>query len=203
MWGGRAAADRGALHISLPGVHGYVAFRNGVSGAGCRSSLLVAVSLCGSTPISAIESLGLSGRGGQGNPCPEGCVLGPEFSEAFSQQLEFLLAPSSGGAQAVQFRPDPIEPALCRLVSSALGLQRCVRLGQARPWLRRDRPAAVGSVRLPERDRRRRRVLLRTWRVLPRRGAEHGMPAPGRRPIAICGVVHLCRGLSWWECNET
>jgi hypothetical protein len=82
----------------------------------------VSVSLCSSTPISAIESLGLSDRGGQGNPCPEGRVLGPEFSEAFSQQMEFLFAASSGGEQAVQFRPGPIEPAQCRLVSSALGL---------------------------------------------------------------------------------
>jgi hypothetical protein len=66
--------------------------------------------------------LGLSGWGGQGDPCPEGCVLGLKFSEAFSQQLELFLATSPGGAQAVQFRSDPIEPAQCRLVSSTLVL---------------------------------------------------------------------------------
>jgi hypothetical protein len=69
-----------------------------------------------------MESLGLSGRGGQGDSCPEGCVLGPEFSEAFSQQLELLLSASTGGALAVQFCPGPIGPAQCRLVSSTFGL---------------------------------------------------------------------------------
>jgi hypothetical protein len=64
----------------------------------------------------------LSDRGGQGNPCPEGGVLGPQLGEAFSQQLELFLPASTGGAQAVQFCPDPIKPALCRLVSSTLGL---------------------------------------------------------------------------------
>jgi hypothetical protein len=64
----------------------------------------------------------LSDRGGQGNSCPEGSVLGPEFGEAFSQQLELFLPASTGGAQAVQFCRGPIEPALCRLVSSTLGM---------------------------------------------------------------------------------
>jgi hypothetical protein len=64
----------------------------------------------------------LSSWGGQGNPCPEGGVLGLQLGEAFSQQRELFLTPSTGGAQAVQFRPDPIEPAQCRLVSSTLGL---------------------------------------------------------------------------------
>jgi hypothetical protein len=64
----------------------------------------------------------LNGRGGQGNPCPKCGVLSPEFSDAISQQLELLLPASTGGAQAVQFRPGPIELAQCRLVSSTLGL---------------------------------------------------------------------------------
>ncbi len=98
-----------------------VALRSVTVGLG-RRSVLVSVSLCGSTTISAVESLGLSGLGGQGDPCPKGCVLGPELSEAISQQLELFLAPSTGGAEAVQCRPGPIEPAQCRLVSSALGL---------------------------------------------------------------------------------
>jgi hypothetical protein len=72
----------------------------------------------------------LSGRGGQGDSCPEGGVLGLELGEAFSQQLEVCFAASPGGAQAVQFCPGPIERALCRLVSSTLGLERRVRLGQ-------------------------------------------------------------------------
>jgi hypothetical protein len=53
-----------------------------------------------------------------------------------------------------------------------------------RPWLRRHRPAVVGCVRLPERDRRRRQAPLRTSRVLPRLGAERGTPARGRRRTA-------------------
>ena len=109
-------------HIITRRVHGYVSFRNIGPHLQRCSSVLVSVSLCGSAPISAIESLGSSGRGGQGDPCPEGCVLGPQLGEAFSQQLELFFAASTGGAQAVQFRPDPIEPALCRLVSSTLGL---------------------------------------------------------------------------------
>ena len=124
MLGGRAAADRWCpSHIITRMVHGYVSLRNsGPSAAGRCSSVLVSVSFRGSTPISAIESLRLGARGGQGNPGPEGGVLCPEFSEAFSKQLELLVAAGTGGAQAVQFRPDPIEPAQCRLVSSTLGL---------------------------------------------------------------------------------
>jgi hypothetical protein len=82
----------------------------------------VSVSLGRSAPISTIAPLGLSGWGGQGDSCPEGCVLGPELSEAFPQQLELFFAAGTCGAQAVQFCPGPIEPALCRLVSSTLGL---------------------------------------------------------------------------------
>jgi hypothetical protein len=101
-----------------------VPFRSvtGASASGRCSSVLESVSLCGSTPISAIESPGLSGRGGHRDPSPERCILGPQLGEAFSQQLELLLPASIRRALAVQFCPDPIEPAQCRLVSSTLGL---------------------------------------------------------------------------------
>ena len=122
MSAGEWGTVRELSHVITRLVPGCVSFRNNGSAVGCRSSVLVSVSLGGSAPICAIESLGLSGRGGQDDPCPEGCVLGLEVSEAFSQQLELFLPASPGRSQAVQFRNDPIEPALCRLVSSALGL---------------------------------------------------------------------------------
>jgi hypothetical protein len=198
-----AAGPSGSPHISLPGGC-TVAFRSVTvpqPADGC-SSVPVSVSLCGSTPISAIESLGLSGRGGQGDPCPEGGVLGPSSAKPSRSNS----SSSSRRAPAVR---RPSSSALTR--SSLRSVDWCRRRSvcsaafdsDSEARLRRDRPAAAGSVRLPERDRRRRRAPLRTSRAPPHRGAEHGTPARGRRPTATCAAVHLCQEPSWWECNET
>ena len=57
------------------------------------------------------------------NPEARAAIDGGMRYASFPQVMEELfLAPSTGGAEAVQFCPGPIEPALCRLVSSALGL---------------------------------------------------------------------------------
>jgi hypothetical protein len=69
-WAGGRPRTVGALHISLPGWC-TVTFRYVTVGLTCSvAQSLYSVSLCGSAPLSAIGSVGLSGRGGQGDPCP-------------------------------------------------------------------------------------------------------------------------------------
>ncbi len=156
----------------------------------------MSVSLGRSAPISTIEPLGLSGWGVQGDPCPQGCVLGPELIEGFSQQLEVFVAASDAGVQAVQFRPGPIESAQCRLVSSTLVLQRSVRLGERGQGCDEiglqlsglfDCPSEIVAV--DERFFERRRLLLTTFPSTERPHAV-GVRPPLAWPATLAGNRH-------------